>query len=182
MATMKASCLLIGCLVFCGFALAADETPGETTVVLTRTIMGGVKAALTMVDEEKTETPNGKLVKDCIQAVAPAQIEDVTHGALLRIMGEDDLKVADKFFSGQAGKDFMLNAEAAAYQRLGAQAPAPPPKFTPAEEQEITEFFSTSAGKKFYASMTSMEELRTPLTNRMMELAKACVAGKAGAQ
>lgn len=179
---MKASCLLMGCLLFSGFVTAADETPGETTVILTRTIMVAVKAAMTMVDNEKVETPNGKLVKDCIQAVAPAQIEDVTHGALLRIMGEDDLKIADKFFSGQAGKDFMLNAEAAAYKKLGAEAPQPPPRFTPAEEQEITEFFSTSAGKKFYASMTSMEELRTPLTNRMRELAEACVAdSKAGA-
>src|SRR6185369_3783228 len=182
MAPMKASYVLIGCLLFSGFAPAADEAPGETTVVMTRTIVVAVKAALTMVDKAKTEQPGGKLVMDCIQAVEPAQIEDVTHDALFRIMGEDDLKVSDKFFAGQAGKDFMLNAEAAAYKKLGTEAPQPPPKFTPEEEQEITEFFSTSAGKKFYASMTTMDELRTPLTARILELAKACVADKAKAQ
>jgi hypothetical protein len=183
MAPMKASFVPIACLLFTGFVSAADNAPGETAQVMARTIIVAVKAALTTVDPQKVETPSGKVVRECIQAVEPSQIEDVMHDALVRIFGEDDLKVSDRFFAGQAGKDFMLNAEAAAYQKLGVQAPQPPPKFTPAAEQEITEFFSTPAGRKFYASMSSMDELKGPLTNRILDLAKACLADyKARAQ
>jgi len=88
---MKASYVLIGCLLFSGFAPAADEAPGETTVVMTRTIVVAVKAALTMVDN----SPSGAIYKGL--AISGSGASARLYGAIGQL-GEQFIVVESEAF------------------------------------------------------------------------------------
>ena len=126
--------------------------------------------------EMRKALKEGKVSKDivaCVGQLPASSFADTFEGLLREILDPAELRVADAFWSGTAGKKLARHEQLRFYTYLGQSLPEAIPQFSEREISEIQKFGRTSAGEKliFEKALETQLAVRTILARRMALLA-----------
>lgn len=126
--------------------------------------------------EMRKALKEGKVSKDivtCVRQLPASSFADTFEGLLREILDPAELRVADAFWSGTAGKKLARHEQLRFYTYLGQSLPEAIPQFSEREISEIQKFGRTSAGEKlmFEKALETQLVVRTILARRVALLA-----------
>jgi hypothetical protein len=112
---------------------------------------------------------------DCTRASNLDFAIDAYSAAIAAALSSSELKQANVFFSGEAGRAYAHYARSVEMRQRGIPDPDPKLELTPAETAAATKFLATSAGKKLLQDrVMETPQLKASLAQGFVALKAKC--------
>ena len=118
-----------------------------------------------------------KVVAACLGGMRKDRFYSTFQHLLAENLSAADLKAANAFFNSSTGRKYSKRNVLQVYSTMGVTPPEQAPLLTATEENEVSEFTSTSAGQTLITRrFLSSAESRPEVVARLQEIYKECGA------
>ncbi|MBS0417118.1 MAG: DUF2059 domain-containing protein [Proteobacteria bacterium] len=163
-------------LALAGQVHAADHprTQHVTAALYASSLLLGTQLGAKSGAEQGKTPPS---VLECLLSLDAASLTDLVESVLVASLTPAELQAADAFFESSAGKKYAKLGTLDLYLSAGEVPPEDAPSISPEENKEIAQFNGTATNKKLWNALNGASARRV-FGTRLLELEKACGAGK----